>query len=112
MVFAAGQSGNPAGRPQGIPDKRVAVAREAIAHFVDNNAVRLTEWLDRIAEKDPKQAFDAFMSVVEYHIPKLARSEIENKLSIAFEPLVIRQLPSEDNKMVTIDNEQPVDKKE
>ena len=32
-------------------------------------------WLDRIAEDDPKGAFDRFTAVIEYHIPKLARTE-------------------------------------
>ena len=101
-MFEAGQSGNPKGRPPGIVDKRVAPAREAIAAFVDGNVDRLTSWLDRIAEDNPKAAFEAFMSVVEYHIPKLARSEIENKLAISFEPLVIQRLSAEEQPL-TID---------
>lgn len=67
------------GRPPGTPNKATKVAREAIAQFVDGNADRLTDWLDKIAQKDPKQAFDCFMSVVEYHIPKLQRTENINK---------------------------------
>ena len=60
------------------PGKATKLAREAIAEFVDGNATHLQAWLDGIA-KDPKHgpkaAFDCFMSVVEYHIPKLARTE-------------------------------------
>ncbi len=67
------------GRPKGAPNKATLKAREAIAAFVDDNAHRLEEWLDRIAEKDPKQAFDCFQSVIEYHIPKLARTEMTGK---------------------------------
>lgn len=63
------------GRRKGIPNKATARAREAIAAFVDGNAYRLTEWLDRIAEENPKDAFNCFQSVIEYHIPKLARTE-------------------------------------
>lgn len=66
------------GRRKGIPNKATALAREAIAEFVDGNAHRLTRWLDQIADNDPKDAFNAFMSVVEYHIPKLARTENQN----------------------------------
>jgi hypothetical protein len=73
------KKGNPrpanAGRKDGSTNKSTALAREAIASFVDGNADRLTGWLDRIAEDNPKAAFDSFMSVVEYHIPKLARTE-------------------------------------
>ena len=66
------------GREAGTPNKSTALAREAIAKFVDGNADRLQTWLDQIAD-DPKlgpaAAFDRFMDVVEYHIPKLARTE-------------------------------------
>jgi len=75
------------GRRVGTPNKATAEARQAIAMFVDENAHRLTEWLDQVAygvAKDdgdyvippnPAKAFDMFQSVVEYHIPKLARQE-------------------------------------
>lgn len=64
-----------AGRPKGIPNKATTQAREAIADFVEGNVGRLNGWLDAIAEKDPEKAFNAFMSVIEYHIPKLQRTE-------------------------------------
>lgn len=64
-----------AGRPAGTPNKATAQAREAIAAFVEGNVDRLNGWLDAIAQDSPKAAFDCFMDVVEYHIPKLARVE-------------------------------------
>jgi len=82
------------GTASGTPNKATNEARQAIASFVDGNAHRLTEWLDQVAngvkvvemdgdepvEKyvvppNPAKAFDMFQSVVEYHIPKLARME-------------------------------------
>lgn len=71
------------GRQAGTPNKATSAAREAIALFVDGNAHRLTEWLDAVAngdaqskrEPNPAKAFELFQSVVEYHIPKLARTE-------------------------------------
>lgn len=68
-----------AGRPAGIPNKSTTKAREAIAAFVDGNSHLLQEWLEQIATDDrygPKTAFDCFMSVAEYHVPKLARQEL------------------------------------
>lgn len=88
------------GRPRGATNKATATAREAIAMFVDDNTHRLEEMLDKIkdgipvcdartgepiynsdgsikwlVEPNPKGAFDAMQSVIEYHIPKLARVE-------------------------------------
>ena len=67
------------GSRAGIPNKSTQTAREAIAKFVDGNADRLAGWLDEIAAENPQKAFDAFMSVVEYHVPKLARTEMTGK---------------------------------
>ena len=77
------------GRPAGVPNKATSDARQAIALFVDDNAEKLHGWLNAVAEGDPEndvkpnpaKAFELFQSVVEYHIPKLARTESEVKLS-------------------------------
>lgn len=78
------------GRKAGIPNKATREARQAIADFVDGNAYRLTGWLDEVAAgvlepgenpskyvvaPNPAKAFEMFQSVVEYHVPKLARTE-------------------------------------
>ena len=66
------------GRVAGVPNKSTALAREAIAKFVDGNSHMLQKWLDEIAMNEklgPKVAFDCFMQVAEYHVPKLARTE-------------------------------------
>ena len=79
MPAPKGHDGQGGGRPKGSPNKTTVNARAAIADFVEGNVDRLTGWLDSIAEDDPKAAFDSFMSVVEYHIPKLLRSENKNE---------------------------------
>ena len=68
------------GSRKGIPNKTTAQAREAISQFVEANTDRLQGWLDQIAETDgPKVAFQCLMDVLEYHIPKLARTELTGK---------------------------------
>lgn len=68
------------GRRPGSPNKSTVRAREAIAAFIDGNAGRLQEWLDQIAEKEgPKEAFRCFTDLVEFHVPKLARTELTGK---------------------------------
>jgi len=65
------------GRKKGTPNKATRQAREAIATFVDGNAERLQDWLDKIEQQDgPLAAFKAFSDLLEYHVPKLSRSEI------------------------------------
>lgn len=60
------------------PAKATLKAREAIANFVEMNAERMQGWLDEVAADDrqgPSVAFKMMMDVMEYHIPKLARTE-------------------------------------
>jgi hypothetical protein len=66
------------GNRKGIPNKATANAREAIARFVDGNADRLNDWLDQIEMADgPKAAFQCFSDLLEYHVPKLSRAEVQ-----------------------------------
>lgn len=103
MTGVKGRGGRPpgsGGRPPGIPNKATRAAREAIATFVDGNAHRLQEWLDKVADgvpmldakgkqiyndagepryitpPNPEKAAAMFNNVIEYHVPKLARSEV------------------------------------
>ena len=69
-------------RPKGSPNKATANAREAIAALVDSNAPRMQAWLDAIAADDklgPMAAWKCMADVIEYHIPKLARTEVTGK---------------------------------
>jgi hypothetical protein len=79
---------NRAGRKAGVPNKSTTMAREAIASFVDANAHKMQEWLEKVADgvKDdddkwivqpaPDKAFQMLQTVMEYHLPKLARQEV------------------------------------
>lgn len=83
------------------PGKATKDAREAIGKFVEGNAHRLTEWLDSVASGDPSndvkpnpaKAFEMFQSVVEYHIPKLARTELTGE---GGGPVVISATPQDE----------------
>ena len=74
--FKKGKKPGP-GRPKGLQNKTTILAKQAIATFVDGNADRLQGWLDQIAaEKGPEVAFKCFTDLLEYHVPKLARTEL------------------------------------
>lgn len=67
------------GRPKGAVNKATGMAREAIAKLVEGNVDQLQDWLDQIAQDEkqgPSVAFKLLMDVMEYHIPKLARTEL------------------------------------
>lgn len=78
------------GRVAGTPNKASAEARQAIAMFVEKNASKLDLWLTKVADGDPEndikpnpaKAFELFQSVVEYHIPKLNRTEVAGLLEV------------------------------
>ena len=80
---------NKGGRPAGSPNKSTTAAREAIARFVDGNTDKMQGWLEQVANgvydeaegkylvfPNPEKAFQMLQSVVEYHVPKLARQEL------------------------------------
>jgi len=65
------------GRPKGTPNRTTVNARRAIADLVDNNVPRMQKWLDEIAKtQGPDKAWRCMMDVIEFHIPKLARTEV------------------------------------
>ena len=65
-------------RPKGSQNRATLSAKAAIALLVDRNTHRLEAWLDQIAADEklgPMAAWRCMMDVIEYHIPKLARTE-------------------------------------
>lgn len=71
------------GRVAGTPNKATQDVRECIAIFAEKNVSKLEEWLNATADGDPSngvkpdpgKAADLFLKAIEYHIPKLARTE-------------------------------------
>jgi hypothetical protein len=72
------------GRPKGSVNKSTKVVREAIAELLNRNSAYMDRWLQRVAEgdevlgikADPYKALDIMLKMSEYHIPKLARTEL------------------------------------
>lgn len=97
------------GRPKGVPNKATATVREAIARVLEGNVENFSTWLASVAEgekelrmedgkpvldengepimkwlrqPDPGAALKLAMDMAEYHIPKLARTEINGEIGI------------------------------
>ena len=94
------------GRKAGVPNKTTQTAREAFAQLVEGNAPMMNEWLKQVAfgipmmetviegeetvqrqaerngiplwivPPSPEKALDIMQKMAEYHIPKLARTEL------------------------------------
>lgn len=62
------------GRSKGTPNKSTAEVREAIAAFASANVDKMGTWLNQI--DNPEKKLDLFLRAIEYHIPKLARTEV------------------------------------
>jgi len=64
------------GRPAGVPNKATTAVREAIARMAEDNAENFVGWLNQVATSNPEKACDIYLKAIEYHIPKLARTEV------------------------------------
>lgn len=65
------------GKQKGSVNKSTETARLAIAKLVNENTDNMINWLDQIAQESPKDAFDCVIKVMEYHIPKLNRTDLK-----------------------------------
>ena len=77
MPYKKGESGNPAGRKPGTPNKTTSAMREAILEAFDRAGG--ADYLERLAEDDPR-TFVALLA-------KLVPREVSAKL--ALEPVVV-----------------------
>lgn len=72
------------GRPKGAVNKSTTIVRDAIAKLLERNASNMDKWLQLVAYGDedlgvkpaPDKALDLLQKLAEYHIPKLARTEL------------------------------------
>lgn len=100
------------GRKTGTKKEVTDEARRAISAFVNKNSGKLQRWLDDVAVNDPEKAFQLFMSVVEYHIPKLARVDntVEHKGDVTFVVNTgIPAPPNYQNKQITKREDEIID---
>jgi hypothetical protein len=72
------------GRVKGVPNKSTSTVREAIANLLERNGENMDQWLQMVAYGDeslkvkaqPDRALEIMAKLSEYHIPKLARTEV------------------------------------
>lgn len=84
---------NSGGSRKGKPNKVTTKAREVIQELLDGNAPSVQGWLEAIAETDPKGALAAFTALLEFGVPKLARTELTGRDGGA---LIVRSTPEDE----------------
>jgi hypothetical protein len=67
---------NRTGRPVGTKNKNTQAIRTAYQNLVEMNLTEMSQWLGRIAEKNPATAFELMIKLSEFVIPKISRTEI------------------------------------
>jgi hypothetical protein len=65
------------GRKLGVPNKATQSAREGIALLVEANIPKMSGWMTKIeAEHGPLVAMKVINDLLEFHVPKLQRTEL------------------------------------
>lgn len=64
------------GRKKGAINKVTREVREVVARVAESTAPEIEQWLRVVANDDPGRALDLWLKMIEYHIPKLARTEM------------------------------------
>jgi len=75
-MFKKGTSGNPNGRPKGVPNKTVEDIKRTFATLLEHKLPEIEDWLNKIAEKNPDKAVELLIKISERFVPKLNKSEI------------------------------------
>lgn len=63
------------GRKKGSINTVTMEVRKGIQMVAEGNISKVEGWLARVAKKRPDKAVDLFLRLIEYHVPKLVRTE-------------------------------------
>lgn len=63
------------GRKKGTPNKVTSDVREAIRKLAQDTFPNFCLWMNRAARRSPEKAAGLWLRMIEYHIPKLTRTE-------------------------------------
>lgn len=66
------------GKPKGAVCHITKDTKEAVKKLIESNLDNMTIWLESIAAKNPEKAMYLIVNLLEYSIPKLARTEVEH----------------------------------
>ena len=71
-----GVSANPNGRPNGVPNASTESIKRYYMDLLDGNLENIQEWLDRVAETDPKGALDFLIKLSPFVVPNKTETDL------------------------------------
>lgn len=75
-MFQKGQSGYPQGRAKGSKNHTTDKIKLHYTNLIDGNLHQIQDWLNRVAETDPRGALDFLIKLSPFVIPKKTESDI------------------------------------
>lgn len=83
-----GVSANPNGRPKGGSNATTETIKKHYVELLNGNLDNIQDWLDRVAEQDPKGALDFLIKLSPFVVPKKTETDItvDSPLNIIIPP--------------------------
>jgi hypothetical protein len=75
-MFKKGESGYPQGRAKGSTNHTTDKIKLHYVNLIEGNLHSIQDWLNRVAENDPRSALDFLIKLSPFVIPKKTESDI------------------------------------